>query len=90
MVFFRPKESFHPVCQRQTVGSVAAVNLLEVSNFKRTLSFIATVSLPFQIKVTEKRAYVDTAGKNTKRMEEYIRHQLDEDKVGEQLTMENF
>lgn len=31
--------------------------------------------------------YVDTAGKNAKKIEEYIRHQLDEDKVGEQLTM---
>ena len=34
--------------------------------------------------------YVDTAGKNAKRIEEYIRHQLDEDKAGEQLTMGNF
>ena len=30
--------------------------------------------------------YVDTAGKNAKKIEEYIRHQLDEDKSGEQLT----
>ena len=34
--------------------------------------------------------YVDTAGKNAKKIEEYIRHQLDEDKSGEQLTMGNF
>ena len=34
--------------------------------------------------------YVDTAGKNAKEIEEYIRHQLDEDKAGEQLTMGNF
>lgn len=34
--------------------------------------------------------YVDTAGKNAKKLEEYIRHQLDEDKTGEQLTMGNF
>ena len=34
--------------------------------------------------------YVDTAGKNAKKIEEYIRHQLEEDKAGEQLTMENF
>ena len=34
--------------------------------------------------------YVDTAGKNAKRIEEYIRHQLDEDKAGEQLTMGNY
>ena len=34
--------------------------------------------------------YVDTAGKNAKKIEEYIRHQLDEDKAGEQLTMGNY
>ena len=33
---------------------------------------------------------VDTAGKNAKKIEEYIRRQLDEDKAGEQLTMGNF
>ena len=31
--------------------------------------------------------YVDTVGKNTKAIAEYIRHQLEEDKMGEQLTM---
>ena len=31
--------------------------------------------------------YVDTVGKNTKAIAEYIRHQLNEDKMGEQLTM---
>ena len=30
---------------------------------------------------------MDTAGKNAKKIEEYIRHQLDEDKACEQLTM---
>ena len=34
--------------------------------------------------------YVDTAGKNAKKIEEYICRQLDEDKAGEQLTMPNF
>ena len=34
--------------------------------------------------------YVDTAGKNAKKIEEHIRHQLEEDKAGEQLTMGNF
>ena len=34
--------------------------------------------------------YVDTAGKNAKKIEEYIRHQLEEDQAGEQLTMGNF
>ena len=34
--------------------------------------------------------YVDTAGKNDKRIAEYIRHQLEEDQAGEQLTMGNF
>ena len=31
--------------------------------------------------------YVDTAGKNTSRIAEYIRHQLETDVAGEQLTM---
>ena len=31
--------------------------------------------------------YVDTVGKNRQKIAEYIRHQLDEDKIGEQLTM---
>ncbi len=31
--------------------------------------------------------YVDTVGKNTKAIAEYIRHQLDEDRIGEQMTM---
>ena len=31
--------------------------------------------------------YVDTVGKNTKAIAEYTRHQLEEDKMGEQLTM---
>ena len=34
--------------------------------------------------------YVDTAGKNAKKIQEYIKHQLDEDKAGEQLTMGDF
>ena len=34
--------------------------------------------------------YVDTAGKNAKKIQEYIQHQLEEDKAGEQLTMGNF
>ena len=31
--------------------------------------------------------YVDTVGKNTARIAEYIAHQLEEDRLGEQLTM---
>ena len=31
--------------------------------------------------------YVDTVGKNAKKIAEYIKHQLDEDKLGEQMTM---
>lgn len=31
--------------------------------------------------------YVDTVGKNAKKIEEYIRNQLVEDRMGEQLTM---
>ena len=33
--------------------------------------------------------YVDTAGKNAQKIQEYIKHQLEEDKVREQLTMGN-
>ena len=32
--------------------------------------------------------YVDTVGKNIKKIEEYIRNQLKEDKIAEQLTLE--
>ncbi|AKT03842.1 transposase IS200 like family protein [Yersinia pestis 1045] len=31
--------------------------------------------------------YVDTVGKNTARIQEYIKHQLEEDKMGEQLSI---
>ena len=31
--------------------------------------------------------YVDTTGKNTKKIQEYIKHQLDEDKLGDQLSI---
>ena len=31
--------------------------------------------------------YIDTTGKNTTRIAEYIKHQLDEDELGEQLSM---
>ncbi len=34
--------------------------------------------------------YVDTVGKNAKKIEEYIRNQLEEDRMSEQLTMGNF
>ena len=34
--------------------------------------------------------YEKYPGKNAKKIEEYIRHQLEEDKAGEQLTMGNF
>ena len=33
--------------------------------------------------------YVDTAGKNAKTIEEYIKNQLKQDEMNEQLTMEN-
>lgn len=32
--------------------------------------------------------YVDTVGKNAKKIEEYMKHRLDKDKAGEQLTWE--
>ena len=34
--------------------------------------------------------YVDTVGKNAKKIEEYIKNQLEEDKASEQLTIPNF
>ena len=34
--------------------------------------------------------YVDTAGKNAKKISEYIKHQLEEDQAGERLTIGNF
>ena len=34
--------------------------------------------------------YVDTVGKNAKKIEEYIRNQLREDELNEQLVMEKF
>lgn len=34
--------------------------------------------------------YVDTSGKNAKKIEEYIKNQLKEDEMSEQLVMENF
>ena len=34
--------------------------------------------------------YVDTAGKNAKKIEEYIKNQLKEDEMNEQLVMDNF
>ena len=34
--------------------------------------------------------YVDTTGKNAKKIQEYIQQQYEKDKAGEQLTMPNF
>ena len=34
--------------------------------------------------------YVDTVGKNVKKIEEYIQNQLEEDRMDEQLTKGNF
>ena len=34
--------------------------------------------------------YVDTAGKNAKRIEAYIKNQLHEDKVNDQMTLRGF
>ncbi len=33
------------------------------------------------------RYYVDTVGKNTAKIQDYIKHQLEEDKMGEQLSI---
>ena len=34
--------------------------------------------------------YVDTVGKNTKKIKEYIANQLKEDQLSQQMTLENF
>ena len=34
--------------------------------------------------------YVDTAGKNTKKIAEYIRNQLEEDKLHDQMTLREY
>ena len=34
--------------------------------------------------------YVDTVGKNAKKIQEYIKHQLEEDKIADQLTMKEY
>ena len=34
--------------------------------------------------------YVDTVGKNQKRIEEYIRNQLEEDKMYDQLSLKEY
>ncbi len=34
-----------------------------------------------------RRYYVDTVGKNTAKIQDYIKHQLEEDKMGEQLSI---
>ena len=34
--------------------------------------------------------YVDTVGRNKKQIEEYIKHQLDEDQIAEQLTFKEY
>lgn len=33
--------------------------------------------------------YVDTVGKNTQKIQEYIRHQLEEDRIAGQLTFDD-
>ena len=34
--------------------------------------------------------YVDTVGKNAKKIQEYIKNQLEEDKLADQLTMKEY
>ena len=34
--------------------------------------------------------YVDTVGRNKKQIEEYIRHQLEEDKIADPISLEKF
>ena len=48
------------------------------------------IKTPFAREFWRRGYYVDTAGKNDKKIAEYIRHQLEEDQAGKQLTMGNF
>ncbi len=55
-----------------------------------TLIFEQFPELKFKYRNREfwcKGYYVDTVGKNENRIAEYIKHQLDEDKLGEQLSI---
>lgn len=55
-----------------------------------TLIFAQFPELKFKYRNREfwcKGYYVDTVGKNENRIAEYIKHQLDEDRLGEQLSI---
>ena len=62
--------------------------LVEIPPKVAVSSFMGYLKGKSSLMIYEK--YPDTAGKNAKKIEEYIRHQLDEDKAGEQLTMGNY
>lgn len=53
-------------------------------NWLRTYSFIAFSFLPTV------STYVDTVGKNKKAIEEYIRNQLIEDEMMDQMTIKEY
>lgn len=37
-----------------------------------------------------KKIYVDTVGRNKKQIQEYIKHQLDEDQLADQLSIKEY
>ena len=69
------------------------VELYEVSKGKSSLMIYEQFpALEYKYRIREfwrRRHYVDTAGKNAMKIAEYIPKQLEEHKMGEQLTMSN-
>ena len=56
----------------------------------RIFNLFQNPSRPIPLGQAVVKRYVDTAGKNAKKIQEYIQCQYEQDKAGEQLTMPNF
>lgn len=73
----RLQYQFHGICQREN----SVMNCEEYSKLKykyRNREFWC------------RGDQTDTAGKNAQKIQEYIKRQIDEDKAGGELTMDNF
>ncbi len=70
---------------------IRAARLRAVSNDKSSLMLYEQFGdLKFKYRNREfwcRGYYVDTVGKNTAKIQDYIKHQLEEDKMGEQLSI---
>ncbi len=70
---------------------IRAARLRAVSNGKSSLMLYEQFGdLKFKYRNREfwcRGYYVDTVGKNTAKIQDYIKHQLEEDKMGEQLSI---